>query len=62
MIEAVNTCHQNGKIMTVSIGGWDTKITLESEEEGDALGLYIYNTFLGGDGPDRPFGDAILDG
>ena len=61
--DAIQTCQKNGKLVTVSIGGADSSITLSSDADAQSFGETIYNLFLGGKGQDRPFGDGvILDG
>ena len=63
LAEDIKTCQKNGKLVTVSIGGADSSITLSSDADAQNFGETIYNTFLGGKGQDRPFGDGvILDG
>ena len=61
--DAIQTCQKNGKLVTVSIGGADSSITLSSDADAQSFGETIYNLFLGGKGQDRPFGDGVvLDG
>ncbi len=62
MSDAINECHKNGKIVTVSIGGALSSLQVSSAEQAQAFGKEIYNRFLGGDDPHRPFGKVVLDG
>ncbi|RDX56979.1 glycoside hydrolase [Lentinus brumalis] len=56
------TCQKQGKMLTISIGGADGKLTFSSAEQAKEFGEKIYNTFLGGDAHERPFGSVVLDG
>ncbi|KAI1797100.1 glycoside hydrolase superfamily [Ganoderma leucocontextum] len=60
--DAVKACQAAGKIVTVSIGGGDAFVVLSSDDEAKTFGEMIYDTFLGGKGQKRPFGDIVLDG
>ncbi len=58
----MKACQAAGKIVTVSIGGGDASVILSSDDEAKKFGEMIYDTFLGGKGQKRPFGDIVLDG
>ena len=58
----MKACHAAGKIVTVSIGGGGGSVVLSSDGEAKKFGEMIYDTFLGGKGQNRPFGDVVLDG
>ncbi|TBU24463.1 glycoside hydrolase [Dichomitus squalens] len=61
--EAIQTCQKNGKLVTVSVGGADSSISLSSDEVAEKFGETVYNLFLGGKDQSRPFGDGVvLDG
>ena len=58
----MKACQDAGKIVTVSIGGGDGSVVLSSDDDAKKFGEMIYDTFLGGKGQQRPFGDIVLDG
>ncbi|PIL35302.1 hypothetical protein GSI_02027 [Ganoderma sinense ZZ0214-1] len=60
--DAVKACHAAGKILTISIGGGDGSVVLSSDNDAEKFGEMVYDTFLGGKGRNRPFGDVVLDG
>ncbi|KAM5539248.1 hypothetical protein V8D89_007121 [Ganoderma adspersum] len=60
--DAVKACQAAGKIVTVSIGGGDGSVVLSSDGDAEKFGEMMYDTFLGGKGQQRPFGDIVLDG
>lgn len=62
MAEDIKTCQQAGKIVTLSLGGATGIVGFSSDSEAQTFADTIWNLFLGGDSPVRPFGDAILDG
>ncbi|KAH8987099.1 glycoside hydrolase [Lactarius hatsudake] len=58
----IEACQKNGKIVTLSLGGADSKVGFSSDSQAQAFADQIWNSFLGGSGAPRPFGDAVLDG
>ncbi|KAI1797065.1 glycoside hydrolase [Ganoderma leucocontextum] len=62
MADDIKTCQKAGKIVTLSLGGADSEVGFSSDWEAETFADTIWNLFLGGDSPVRPFGDAILDG
>ncbi|KAH9053008.1 glycoside hydrolase [Lactarius deliciosus] len=58
----IEACQKNGKIVTLSLGGADSKVGFSSDSQAQAFADQIWNLFLGGSGAPRPFGDAVLDG
>jgi len=62
MAPQIKTCQKNGKIVTLSLGGADSKPGFSSDSQAQAFADQIWNSFLGGSGAPRPFGDAVLDG
>jgi len=60
---SINICQSRGIKVMLSIGGeYRNTYSLSSPEDASQLADYIWNNFLGGNSPSRPFGDAILDG
>ncbi|CAL9131067.1 unnamed protein product, partial [Musa textilis] len=57
------SCQQdyNVKVM-LSLGGARGSYSLVSQEDAREVAQYIYNSFLGGSSPNRPLGNAVLDG
>lgn len=62
MSHKIEACQKNGKIVTLSLGGADSKVGFSSDKQAQAFADQIWNSFLGGSGAPRPFGDAVLDG
>ena len=62
LADDVKTCQKAGKIVTISLGGATGEVGFASDSEAETFADTIWNLFLGGDSPVRPFGDAILDG
>nr|AFK39066.1 unknown [Medicago truncatula] len=61
--DSINICQSRGIKVMLSIGGEDRNTySFSSPEDANQLADYIWNNFLGGNSPSRPFGDAILDG
>jgi len=58
----IRTCQAKGKIVTLSIGGELSGISLVSDLQAKQFADTIWNLFLGGSGSTRPFGSAVLDG
>ena len=62
MADDIKMCQQAGKIVTLSLGGATGVVGFSSDSEAETFADTIWNLFLGGDSPVRPFGDAVLDG
>jgi chitinase len=62
MAADIQKCQAKGKILTISLGGADAKVGFDSDGQAADFAHTIWNMFLGGNGPMRPFGDAVLDG
>ena len=62
MTSQIEACQANGKIVTLSLGGADSKPGFGSDSQAQAFADQIWNSFLGGSGAPRPFGNAVLDG
>ncbi|KAN0082356.1 glycoside hydrolase [Tylopilus felleus] len=58
----IEQCQQAGKAVTLSIGGATGGVGFTSDSEGTAYAQVIWDIFLGGSSPTRPFGTAVLDG
>ena len=62
MAAQIKECQNNGKTVTLSLGGAASAPGFTSDSQAQAFADQIWNSFLGGsDGP-RPFGTAVLDG
>jgi chitinase len=62
MAPQIEACQKNGKIVTLSLGGADSEPGFSSNSQAEAFADLIWNSFLGGSSPTRPFGSAVLDG
>ncbi|KAF9019555.1 Chitinase 1 [Haplosporangium bisporale] len=58
----ISACQGRGKAIVVSIGGASGSYSLPDAVAGTAFAEKVWDMFLGGSSPTRPFGDAILDG
>ncbi|HVU52227.1 MAG TPA: glycosyl hydrolase family 18 protein, partial [Polyangia bacterium] len=58
----VKTCQAAGKKVLISIGGSTGSAGFQSDDDGKMSATAVWNIFLGGDGPIRPFAGATLDG
>ncbi|CAL1696369.1 unnamed protein product [Somion occarium] len=58
----IKACQAKGKIVTLSLGGAGGSVGFSSDSQAQTLADTIWNIFLGGSSPTRPFGDAVLDG
>lgn len=58
----IQFCQSKGKIITLSLGGADSSVGFMNASQAEGFADLIWETFLGGDGDIRPFGDAVLDG
>ncbi|KAI9493806.1 glycoside hydrolase superfamily [Zychaea mexicana] len=62
MEPAIKACQSKDKIVLLSLGGATGTYGLSSESEGHELADTLWNTFGGGNGDVRPFGNASVDG
>lgn len=64
LLDAINACQSNGKLVILSLGGANAEVTLASDEEGEQIADTLWNLFGGGtdEAELRPFGDVKLDG
>jgi hypothetical protein len=62
MAPQIEACQQNGKIVTLSLGGADSLPGFSSNTQAMGFADQVWNMFLGGSGTTRPFGVAVLDG
>ncbi|KAN0134562.1 glycoside hydrolase [Lactarius tabidus] len=62
MAPQIEACQQNGKIVTLSLGGADSLPGFSSNTQAMEFADQVWNMFLGGSGTTRPFGAAVLDG
>ncbi|KAG9448353.1 hypothetical protein H6P81_014481 [Aristolochia fimbriata] len=59
----VKACQSQGIKVFLSIGGGaGGSYSLSSSDDAKQVADYVWNNFLGGQSPSRPFGDAVLDG
>ncbi|CAL9131059.1 unnamed protein product [Musa textilis] len=57
------SCQQDYNVtVMLSLGGAIGSYGLASQEDAREVATYIYNSFLGGSSPNRPLGNAVLDG
>jgi chitinase len=62
-IEAdILACQQKGKVVILSIGGANGDQSLADAAAGKAFAQTVWDMFLGGTSPTRPFGNATVDG
>ncbi|KAK2467976.1 hypothetical protein APHAL10511_000271 [Amanita phalloides] len=62
MASDIEACQAQGKIVTISLGGATGNAGFSSDAQGEAFAQTIWDLFLGGSSPTRPFGNAVLDG
>jgi hypothetical protein len=62
MSSQIKQCQDKGKIVTLSVGGAISDIGFSTNSQAQTFADNIWDMFLSGEGQDRPFGDAILDG
>ncbi|PFH47072.1 glycoside hydrolase family 18 protein, partial [Amanita thiersii Skay4041] len=62
MASDIKACQAKGKLITLSIGGDRGVSVFASDFQAETFAENIWNMFLGGTSPTRPFGDAVLDG
>ncbi|KAE8664044.1 Acidic endochitinase [Hibiscus syriacus] len=58
----IKSCQSRGIRVMLSLGGGAGSYSLTSQADAQNLANYLWNNFLGGNSPSRPFGDAVLDG
>ena len=58
----IQTCQSQGKIVIVSIGGAVGGYAFSSDAQGTMFAQTMWDLFLGGSSPYRPFGSAVVDG
>ncbi|GJJ13534.1 hypothetical protein Clacol_007788 [Clathrus columnatus] len=58
----IEACQANGKVVTLSLGGAGGGVGFSSDAQATSFADQIWNLFLGGSSPTRPFGSAVLDG
>ncbi|KAL2623470.1 hypothetical protein R1flu_003675 [Riccia fluitans] len=58
----IRTCQSKGIKVLLSLGGADGNYGFNAPDEARALAQQIWNSYMGGNGRDRPLGDAQLDG
>lgn len=58
----IKQCQKMGIKVMLSIGGATPTYSLSSPHDAKHLADHLWNHYLGGNGPNRPLGDAVLDG
>ncbi|KAI5989798.1 glycoside hydrolase family 18 protein [Pisolithus orientalis] len=58
----IEACQAAGKIVTISLGGATGSAGFSNDSQAQAFAQTIWDLFLEGSSPDRPFGSAVLDG
>ncbi|KAF7826113.1 acidic endochitinase-like [Senna tora] len=58
----IKSCQAKGIKVMLSIGGGAGSYSLSSSQDARNVAIYLWNNFLGGNSPNRPLGDAVLDG
>ena len=62
MASDIKTCQSKGKLVTLSLGGATGQVGFSSDLQAEKFAIQVWNLFLGGSSPARPFGDVVLDG
>ena len=62
MSSQIQQCQDKGKIVTISLGGYNAQVGFSSDSQAQAFADNIWDMFLGGSGPTRPLGDVVLNG
>ena len=64
IVEAIKSCQSKGKLVILSLGGWEAAVQLEDDDQAVEVADKIWNLFGGGtETADlRPFGEVKLDG
>ncbi|KAK6200450.1 glycoside hydrolase superfamily [Scheffersomyces amazonensis] len=61
--EDIKTCQSQGKIVLLSLGGPDGDYGFDNTNDAQLFATTLWSRFAGGtDYPERPFGDAVVDG
>lgn len=60
--EDIKYCQLKGKKVLLNIGGGAATYSLQDDNAGVDLATVLWNKFGGGQDPERPFGDAVVDG
>ncbi|KAF8649744.1 hypothetical protein AX16_005514 [Volvariella volvacea WC 439] len=58
----INACQAKGKLVTLSLGGATGSVGFQSDAQAETFAQTVWDMFLGGSSPTRPFGSAVLDG
>ncbi|KAI6122260.1 glycoside hydrolase family 18 protein [Pisolithus croceorrhizus] len=58
----IEACQAAGKIVTISLGGADGSVGFANDSQAEAFAQTVWDLFLEGSSPDRPFGSVVLDG
>lgn len=58
----IEACQAAGKILTISLGGATGSAGFSNDSQAQAFAQTVWDLFLEGSSPDRPFGSAVLDG
>ncbi|EIW75421.1 glycoside hydrolase family 18 protein [Coniophora puteana RWD-64-598 SS2] len=58
----IKACQAAGKAVTISLGGATGSIGFTGDDQATQFAQTVWDTYLGGNGTVRPFGDAVLDG
>ncbi len=58
----IATCQSKGKIVLLSMGGGAGAYAFTSDAQGEAFAQTMWDLFLGGSSPSRPFQRAVIDG
>ncbi|KIK15775.1 carbohydrate-binding module family 5 protein [Pisolithus microcarpus 441] len=58
----IEACQAAGKILTISLGGASGSAGFSNDSQAQAFAQTVWDLFLEGNSPDRPFGSAVLDG
>ena len=62
MSTQIEQCQASGTTVSISLGGEISQVGFTDDSEAENFADVIWDMFLGGSGPERPFGDAVLDG
>ncbi|MQL93921.1 hypothetical protein Taro_026572 [Colocasia esculenta] len=57
----IKACQKRGVKVLLSLGGETGQHSLNSTDDARWVAEYLYNNFLSGKSPSRPFGNVILD-
>ncbi|KAK6201438.1 glycoside hydrolase superfamily [Scheffersomyces amazonensis] len=60
--EDIQTCQSEGKTVLLSLGGQYGTYGFTSDQQAQDFATTLWNKFGAGSDPERPFGDAIVDG